>query len=63
MSYQKTGMRSKKFSKNTKISQAFNIQPAFTKKTYVAEIKPVEQSLLKHFGHIKDQAASHLCHK
>ena len=47
--------------------QGFKIQPihakkrsgALTKKRYVAEIRLIEQSLLKHFGDIKDQAASH----
>jgi hypothetical protein len=36
MSYEKTGRRSDKFSKNTKISQAFKIQPAVGKKSYGA---------------------------
>ncbi|MEG4961581.1 MULTISPECIES: hypothetical protein [unclassified Microcoleus] len=29
----------------------------------VAEIRAIEQSLLNHFGDIKDQAASDLCQK
>ncbi|EGK87810.1 hypothetical protein MicvaDRAFT_5565 [Microcoleus vaginatus FGP-2] len=51
--------------------EGFKIQPthakkssgALTKKRYVAEIAAIEQSLLKHFGDIKDQAASQLCSK
>jgi len=36
MSYEKTGRRSDKFSRNTKISQAFKIQSAVAKKSYCA---------------------------
>ena len=36
MSYEKTGRRSDKFSRNTKISQAFKIQPPVAKKSYGA---------------------------
>ncbi len=39
MSYEKTGRRSEKFSRNTKISQAFKIQPAVAKKSYGALTK------------------------
>lgn len=71
MSSEKIVMYSEKFSKNTKTFQGLKIQPthakkssgAFTQKRYAAEIAAIEQNLLKHFGDIKDQAASDLCQK
>ncbi len=60
-----------KFSRNTKMGHGFKIKPThatkssgtLSKKRYVAEIWAIKQSLLKHFGDIKDQAASHLYQK
>ena len=44
MSYEKTGRRSDKFSRNTKICQAFKIQLAVGKKSYgVREQEEIKQ--------------------
>ncbi|MBD1827316.1 hypothetical protein NDI47_08915 [Microcoleus vaginatus GB1-A2] len=66
ISAEKTARRCDKSSRNTKMCQGFKMQPTqakkssgvLTKKRYVAEIRLIEQSLLKHFGDIKDQTAS-----
>jgi hypothetical protein len=45
MSYQKIGRRSNKFSRNTKISQAFKIQLAVAKKSYGAREQEETQQI------------------